>query len=135
MLYLIFVILYYFFSFVCRKHQDEEQQWKRYFLAICFPVCKLNFYPMNLWNIGIVCFIIELHQFTSGTPYIPQKRKQNLHIWSLYHSRERIVAASRPLQIYTESANPIGAVLACFLFFGFFFVCFVFCFVLIFLAT
>jgi len=23
-------------------------------------------------NIGIVCFIIELHQFTSGTPYIPQ---------------------------------------------------------------
>jgi hypothetical protein len=42
------------------------------------------------------------------------KRKQNLQIWSLYHSRDRIVAASRPLQIYTESANPIGAVLACF---------------------
>jgi hypothetical protein len=69
---------------------------------------------MILWNIGIVCFIIELHQFTSGTPYILQKRKQNLQIWSLYHSRDRIVAASRPLQIYTESANPIGVVLACF---------------------
>jgi hypothetical protein len=69
-----------------------------------------------LWNIGIVYFIIELHQFTSGTPYIPQKRKENLQIWSLYHSRDRIVAASRPLQIYTGSANPIGAVLACFFF-------------------
>ena len=69
---------------------------------------------MILWNIGIICFIIELHQFTSGTPYIPQKRKQNLQIWSLYHSRDRIVAASRPLQIYTESANPIGAVLVYF---------------------
>jgi hypothetical protein len=33
------------------------------------------------WNIGIICFIIELHQFTSGTPYIPEKRKQNLQIW------------------------------------------------------
>ena len=65
---------------------------------------------MILWNIGIVCFIIELHQFTSGTPYIPQKKKT----WSLYHSRDRIVAASRPLQIYTESANPIGAILSCF---------------------
>jgi hypothetical protein len=75
---------------------------------------------MILWNIGIVCFKIELHQFTSGTPlYIPQKRKQNLQIWSLYHSRDRIVAASQPLQIYTESANPVGAVLACF-FFGIF---------------
>jgi hypothetical protein len=68
---------------------------------------------MILWNIGIVCFIIELHQFTSsGTPYIPQKRKQNLQMWSLYHSRDRIVAASRPLQIYTESVNHIGAVLS-----------------------
>ena len=28
-----------------------------------------------------------------------------------------IVAVSRPLQIYTESANPIGAVLACFFIF------------------
>jgi hypothetical protein len=34
--------------------------------------------------------------------YIPQKRKQKLQIWSLYHSRDRIVAASRPLHIYTE---------------------------------
>jgi hypothetical protein len=25
-----------------------------------------------LWNIGIICFIIELHEFTSGSPYIPQ---------------------------------------------------------------
>ena len=80
---------------------------------------------MILWNIGIVCFIIELHQFTSGTPYIPQKRKQNLQMRSLYHSRDRIVAASRLLQIYTESVNPIGAVLSCFCF----------CFVLFFLAT
>ena len=56
------------------------------------------------WNIGIVCFIIELHQFTSGTPYIPQKRKQNLPIWSLYHSGDRI-----------------GAVSSCFFFFFFFF--------------
>ena len=31
-------------------------------------------------GLGIICFIIELHQFTSGTPYIPQKRKQNLQI-------------------------------------------------------
>jgi hypothetical protein len=35
----------------------------------------------------------------------------------LYHSRDRIVAASRLLQIYTESANPIGAVLSCFFLF------------------
>jgi hypothetical protein len=85
-------------------------------LSFLWKIC-LN---MILWNIGIVCFIIELHQFTSGTSYIPQKRKQNLQIWSLYHSRDRIVAASRPLHIYTESANPIGAVLACFgFFFGF----------------
>jgi hypothetical protein len=66
---------------------------------------------MTLWNISIVCFIIELHQFTLGTPYIPL-------IWKigrlLYHSRDRIVAASRPLQIYTESVNPIRAVLSCF---------------------
>jgi hypothetical protein len=25
---------------------------------------------MILWNIGIVCLVIELHQFTSGTPYV-----------------------------------------------------------------
>jgi hypothetical protein len=76
-------------------------------LSLLWKIC-LN---MILWNIGIVCFIIELHQFTSGTPYIPQKRKQNLQIWSSYHSHDRIVAASRSVQIYTESANPIGAVL------------------------
>jgi hypothetical protein len=45
-----------------------------------------------------------------------KKRKQSLQIWSLCHSRDRIVAASRPLQIYTVSAIPIGAVLACFIF-------------------
>jgi hypothetical protein len=77
-------------------------------LSFLWKIC-LN---MILWNIGIVCFIIELHQFTSGTSYIPQKRKQNLQIWSLYHSRGRIVAASRPLQIYTESANPNWAALS-----------------------
>jgi hypothetical protein len=49
------------------------------------------------------------------------KRKQNLQIWSLYHSRDCIVAASRPLQIYTESANPIGAVLSCLFLFLFLF--------------
>ena len=49
------------------------------------------------------------------------KRKQSLQIWSLYHSRDRIVAASRPLQIYTESANPIRAVLACLFLFLFLF--------------
>ena len=38
------------------------------------------------------------------------KRKQNLQMRSFYHSCDCIVAASRPLQIYTESANPIGAV-------------------------
>jgi hypothetical protein len=37
--------------------------------------------------------------------YIPQICKVGR---SLYHSRDRIVAASRPLQIYTESANPIS---------------------------
>jgi hypothetical protein len=78
------------------------------FVFFSFTKTCLN---MILWNIGIICFIIELHQFTSGTPYIPQKRQQNLQIWSLYHSRDRIVAASRPLQIYTESANPIGVVI------------------------
>ena len=64
-----------------------------------------------IWNIGIVCFIIELHQFTSDTPYIPHICKIGR---SLYHSRDRIVTASRSLQIYTQSANPIGAVLSCF---------------------
>ena len=63
------------------------------------------------------CFIIELHQFTSDTPYIPHICKVGR---SLYHSRDRIVTASRPLQIYTESANPIGAVLSWFLFSLFF---------------
>jgi hypothetical protein len=53
---------------------------------------------MILWNIGIVCFIIELHQFTSGTPYnIPQKENK-AYKWSLYHSRDHIAAASRRLQ-------------------------------------
>ena len=62
---------------------------------------------MILWNISIVCFIIELHQFTSGTPYIPQICTIGR---SLYHNRNRIVAVSRTLQIYTESTNPIRAV-------------------------
>jgi hypothetical protein len=59
------------------------------------------------------------------------KKEKNFQIWSLYHSRDRIVAASRPLQIYTECANPIGAVLSCFIFYFFCFVLFffvVFCF-------
>jgi hypothetical protein len=43
----------------------------------------------------------------------------------LYHSRDRIVAASPPLHIYTESANPIGAALACLLGFWVVFFCFV----------
>ena len=98
-----------------------------YILFLLWKVC-LN---MIVWNICIVCFIIELHQFTSGTPYIPQQRKQNLQIWSLYQCRDRIVAVSRPLQIYTESANLIWAVLACF-FFDFLFVLFVFCFFFVF---
>ena len=34
--------------------------------------------------------------------------KKNLQVRTLYHSRDRIVDASRPLQIYTESANPIA---------------------------
>ena len=50
------------------------------------------------------------------TLYTTKKNEKNLQIWSLYHTRNRIVAASRPLQIYTESANAIGAVLACFIF-------------------
>ena len=41
------------------------------------------------------------------TVYTTKKTKQNLQMRTLYHSRDRIVAASRPLQIYTESANPI----------------------------
>ena len=57
---------------------------------------------------------LELHQLTSDTPYIPQMCKV---CRSLYHSRARIVAASRHLHIYTESANPIGAVLSCGCFF------------------
>jgi hypothetical protein len=55
-------------------------------------------------------------QFTSGTPYIPQMCKVAR---SLYHSRDRIVATSRPLQIYNESANPIVAVFSCLLFFSY----------------
>jgi hypothetical protein len=63
-------------------------------LSFSWKIC-LN---MILWNISIVCFNIELHQFTS-TPYIPQICKV---VRSLYHRPDRIVAASRPLQIYTE---------------------------------
>ena len=71
--------------------------------------------------------------YIRDTLYTTKKKKK---IWSLYHTRNRIVAASRPLQIYNECANPIGAVLSCFIFV---FVCFVLFFllffVLIFLAT
>ena len=81
-------------------------------LSFLWKIC-LN---MILWNISIVCFNIELHQFTSGTPYIPQICKV---VRSLYHRPDRIVAASRPLQIYTESVNPIGAVLSWFFIFLF----------------
>jgi hypothetical protein len=49
--------------------------------------------------------------------YIPQKENKT---YKFYHcSCDRIVAASLPLQMYTESANPIGAVLS-------WFFCFVF---------
>jgi len=54
-------------------------------LSLLWKIC-LN---MILWNIGIVCFIIELHQFTSGTPYTPQICQ---FVRSLYHSRDRIVS-------------------------------------------
>ena len=69
---------------------------------------------MILWNIGIVCFIIELHQFTSGTPYIPQKRKENLQIWSLYHSRDRITT---PADLHWECESHRSSF---YLFLGFF---------------
>jgi hypothetical protein len=82
-------------------------------LSLLFKICL----TMILWNIDIVCFSIELHQFTSGPPYIPQICKVGR---PMYHSLDRIVATSRPLQIYTESANPIGAVLSCFFLFFFF---------------
>ena len=49
MFYFIFVIVCYFVSFVFRKHQDEEQQWKRYFLAICFPVYRMEFYLIYIY--------------------------------------------------------------------------------------
>ena len=55
--------------------------------------------------------------------YIPQKRKQT---YKFDHcSRDRIVAASLPLQVNTARANPIGAVLSWFLFF-----CNIMCFVM-----
>ena len=37
-----------------------------------------NMLKYDFMKFRFVCFIIELHQFTSGTPYIPQKRKQKL---------------------------------------------------------
>ena len=44
-------------------------------------------------------------------------------MWSLYPSRDGIVVASWPLQIYTESSNPIGPVFFWFLLlFLFFFI-------------
>jgi hypothetical protein len=60
---------------------------------------------MILWNIGIVCFIIELHQFTSGTPlYIPQKRK----VFLLYTSIESTYICKSfhffPLKIRVKSS-------------------------------
>ena len=70
-----------------------------------------NMLKYDFMKYDIVCFIIELHKYTSGTPYIPQICKVG---WSLYHSHDGIVAASRPLQIYTESVNPFGAVLSFF---------------------
>jgi hypothetical protein len=81
------------------------------------------FLNMILWNIGIVCFIIELHQFTSGTLYHKKENKT----YKFDHCTIAVIAASRPLQIDTERANPIGAVLSCF-FFCFFFFVFVFFF-------
>jgi hypothetical protein len=65
---------------------------------------KSSFFPIQFLEGA------DVGWFTPGTLYIPQKRKQNLQMWSLYHNCDRTVAASRPLQIYTESANPIGAV-------------------------
>ena len=38
---------------------------------------------------------------------------------SPYHNRDHIVAVSRSLQIYTESANPIRAIFSIFFFFFF----------------
>jgi hypothetical protein len=59
------------------------------------------------------------------TLYTTKKRKQSLQMWSLCHSHDRIVATSRHLHIYTVSAIPIRAVLACF-FFVFYLVFFIF---------
>ena len=101
------------FLFNMHIHLPFGNIWR---LFLLWTIC-LN---MFLWNIGIVYFIIEFQQFPLDTPYIPQKRKQILQIWWLYHSRDWIVAVSRPLQNYTESANPIGTVLACFFCFLFF---------------
>ena len=58
------------------------------------------------------------------TLYTTKKKTKLTNAIIVPYSRDRIVAASRPLQIYTESANPIGAVLSCFcflLFWGFLF--------------
>jgi hypothetical protein len=63
----------------------------------CICMLKRKFCVAIFWFLTIV--ILFVYQFTI---YIPQKRKQNLQIRSLYHSCDRIVAALRPLQIYTE---------------------------------
>jgi hypothetical protein len=45
-------------SFVCRKHQDEEKQWKRYLLAIYFPVYRLEFYLIYIY-LFFFSFVID----------------------------------------------------------------------------
>ena len=64
------------------KHQKLAAQNFLFNLHMHFPfgnmqrlflLCKICL-NMILRNIGFVCFIIELHQFTSGATYIPQKR-------------------------------------------------------------
>ena len=61
------------------------------------------------------------------TLYTTKKKTKLTNAIIVPYSRDRIVAASRPLQIYTESANSIGAVLSCFFVFFVFLFCFVFC--------
>jgi hypothetical protein len=80
---------------------------------------------MHFWFLAIVIwFVFVFFSFTPAWKGLVSA-KVSLQIWSLCHNRDRIVAASRPLQIYTVSAIPIGAVLACFFFVfylvGFFF--------------
>jgi hypothetical protein len=72
MLCFIFVILCYFFSFVWCMHQDEEQQWKCYFFAICFLV-----YIHVDWNFISYTFTFS-SSLLSSINFVPSSERYKL---------------------------------------------------------